>query len=323
MSVFDAIAGQKQAVPVMKMAAKAAADDASESQEMTHAWLFTGFGREEAALIFAASLICKSQGCALCQECLTVLAGSHGDLELIQTDGLSIKIDDVRELVQRASWSPSTSPYRVVILESAERLTDSAGNALLKAIEEPGLRTVWILCAPSDADVISTIRSRVRNLSFVAPASLAVTTSAEILKLPFEIKDVASAFAAAAKIVELAKSGAEAVAEANNDEEIRKAKEAWGQQGSKLTAGGSKAIKELEKGQKSRQTRMVQDALDTVLLDIAVKYRDQLVSPVAGGSAADKVKILEKIDAIMEARTRLSRNAAPLLTLEALMVALR
>jgi DNA polymerase-3 subunit delta' len=322
-SVFDAIAGQKQAVPVMKMAAKAAADDASESQEMTHAWLFTGFGREEAALIFAASLICKSQGCALCQECLTVLAGSHGDLELIQTDGLSIKIDDVRELVQRASWSPSTSPYRVVILESAERLTDSAGNALLKAIEEPGLRTVWILCAPSDADVISTIRSRVRNLSFVAPASLAVTTSAEILKLPFEIKDVASAFAAAAKIVELAKSGAEAVAEANNDEEIRKAKEAWGQQGSKLTAGGSKAIKELEKGQKSRQTRMVQDALDTVLLDIAVKYRDQLVSPVAGGSAADKVKILEKIDAIMEARTRLSRNAAPLLTLEALMVALR
>ena len=305
------------------MAAKAAANDASESQEMTHAWLFTGFGREEAALIFAASLICKSQGCALCQECLTVLAGSHGDLELIQTDGLSIKIDDVRELVQRASWSPSTSPYRVVILESAERLTDSAGNALLKAIEEPGLRTVWILCAPSDADVISTIRSRVRNLSFVAPASLAVTTSAEILKLPFEIKDVASAFAAAAKIVELAKSGAEAVAEANNDEEIRKAKEAWGQQGSKLTAGGSKAIKELEKGQKSRQTRMVQDALDTVLLDIAVKYRDQLVSPVAGGSAADKVKILEKIDAIMEARTRLSRNAAPLLTLEALMVALR
>jgi len=322
-SVFDAIAGQKQAVPVMKLAAKAAADDASESQEMTHAWLFTGFGREEAALIFAASLICKSQGCGTCQECLTVLAGSHGDLELIQTDGLSIKIDDMRELVQRASWSPSTSAYRVVILESAERLTDSAGNALLKAIEEPGLRTVWILCAPSDADVISTIRSRVRNLSFVAPASLAVTTSAEILKLPFEIKDVASAFAAAAKIVELAKSGAEAVAEANNDEEIRKAKEAWGQQGSKLTAGGSKAIKELEKGQKSRQTRMVQDALDTVLLDIAVKYRDQLVSPVAGGSAADKVKILEKIDAIMEARTRLSRNAAPLLTLEALMVALR
>jgi DNA polymerase III subunit delta' len=313
-SVFDALRDQKQAVPVMMAAAKAAANDASESQEMTHAWLFTGFGREQAALAFAASLLCRSEGCGKCADCTTVLAGSHGDLELIQTDGLSIKIDDVRELVQRASWSPSTSNYRVVILESAERLTDSAANALLKAIEEPGLRTVWILCAPSDVDVITTIRS------FVAPAALSVTTSAEILKLPFEIKDVAGAFAAAAKIVELAKSGAEAVAEELNDEELRKAKEAWGQQGSKLTAGGSKAIKELEKGQKSRQTRMVHDTLDTILLDIAVKYRDQLV---AVGNEAEKVKIIAKIDAVMDARARLARNAAPLLIMEALMLELR
>ena len=320
MSVFDALKGQKQAVPVLKLAARAAASDASESQEMTHAWLFTGFGREQAALLFAASLLCKVQGCGTCNECATVLAGSHGDLELIRTDGLSIKIDDVRELVQRASWSPSVANYRVVILESAERLTDSAANALLKAIEEPGLRTVWILCAPSDVDVIPTIRSRVRTLSFVAPALLTTTTSAEILRLPFEIKDIAGAFAAAAKIVELAKSGAESVAETLNDEELRKAKEAWGQQGSKLAAGGSKAIKELEKGQKSRQTRMVHDTLDTILLDIAVKYRDQLVGI---GSDSEKVKIIAKIDAVMSARARLARNAAPLLTMEALMVALR
>jgi DNA polymerase-3 subunit delta' len=318
LSVFDEIKRQKQALPVLKAAAGAAAVDNSESQEMTHAWLFTGFGRERAALLFASSLLCKSQGCGTCSDCVTALAGSHGDLELVKTDGLSIKIDDVRELVQRASWSPSTSNYRVVILESAERLTDSAANALLKAIEEPGLRTVWILCAPSDADVIATIRSRVRVLAFVAPANLSVTTSAEILKMPFEIKDVAGAFAVAAKIVELAKSGAEAVAEELNDEEIRKAKEAWGQQGSKLTAGGSKAIKELEKGQKSRQTRMVHDTLDTILLDLAVKYRDQLVS-----GAGDSAAVLRKIDAIMDARGRLARNAAPLLTIEALMVTLR
>ncbi len=320
MSVFDALKGQKQALPILTMAAKAAANDASESQEMTHAWLFTGFGREKAALLFAASLLCKSEGCADCSDCKTALAGSHGDLELVKTDGLSIKIDDVRELVQRASWSPSTSNYRVVILESAERLTDSAANALLKAIEEPGLRTVWILCAPSAADVIPTIRSRVRTLAFVAPAQLPTTTSDEILRLPFEIKDIAGAFMAAAKIVELAKSGAESVAETLNDEELKKAKEAWGQQGSKLTAGGSKAIKELEKGQKSRQTRMVHDTLDTILLDIAVKYRDQLVGVA---SDSEKLKIIAKIDAVMDARARLARNAAPLLTMEALMVSLR
>jgi DNA polymerase-3 subunit delta' len=320
MGVFEALKGQKQALPILQAAAKAAAHDSSESQEMTHAWLFTGFGREHAALFFAASLLCPDQGCGVCTECATVLAGSHGDLELIKTDGLSIKIDDVRELVQRASWSPSTSNYRVVILESAERLTDSAANALLKAIEEPGLRTVWILCAPSGADVIPTIRSRVRSLAFVAPAELTTTTAAEILKLPFEIKDIAGAFAAAAKIVELAKSGAEAVAETLNETELKKAKEAWGQQGSKLTAGGSKAIKELEKGQKSRQTRMVHDTLDTILLDIAVKYRDQLVGNT---SEAEKAKIIAKIDAVMDARARLARNGAPLLTMEALMVSLR
>ena len=321
MSVFDSIENQKQALLILRAAAEAAANDSSESQEMTHAWLFTGFGREHSALVFAASLLCKSQGCGICAQCTTVMAGSHGDLELVRTDGLSVKIDDVRELVQRASWSPSTSNYRVVILESAERLTDSAANALLKAIEEPGLRTVWILCAPSDADVIATIRSRVRNLSFVAPADLTTSTSEEILKLPFEIKDVASAFAAAAKIVDLAKSGAETVAEELNDEEIRKAKEAWGQQGSKLTAGGSKAIKELEKGQKSRQTRMVHDTLDTILLDLAVKYREKMVSSET--TLEEKQAGIRKIDAIMDARGRLARNAAPLLTMEALMVSLR
>jgi DNA polymerase-3 subunit delta' len=93
-----------------------------------------GSDREHAALVFAASLLCKSRGCGRFRaECTTALAGSHGDLELVRTDGLSIKIDDVRELVQRASWSPSTSNYRVVILESAERLTDSAANALLES----------------------------------------------------------------------------------------------------------------------------------------------------------------------------------------------
>jgi DNA polymerase-3 subunit delta' len=139
--------------------------------------------------------------------------------------------------------------------------------------------------------------------------------------LPFEIKDVASAFAAAARIVDLAKSGAETVAEELNDEEIRKAKEAWGQQGSKLTAGGSKAIKELEKGQKSRQTRMVHDTLDTILLDLAVKYREKIVS--AETTFEEKQAGIRKIDAIMDARGRLARNAAPLLTMEALMVSLR
>ncbi len=65
--------------------------------------------------------------------------------------------------------------YRVVVIEDADRLTESAANALLKAIEEPGLRTVWLLCAPTLTDVLPTIRSRTRNLTLRTPSIKAVT----------------------------------------------------------------------------------------------------------------------------------------------------
>ena len=133
---------------------------------MTHAWLFTGppgSGRSNAALAFAAALVCRTGGCNECTDCKTALTGSHADVELIRTEGLSIKIDEVRELITRASWSPAVGNYRVVVIEDADRLTESAANALLKAIEEPGLRTVWLLCAPSSTDVLPTIRSRTRS----------------------------------------------------------------------------------------------------------------------------------------------------------------
>ena len=130
---------------------------------MTHAWLFTGppgSGRSNTAVAFAAALLCESGGCNNCLNCRTAIAGTHADIELIETEGLSIKIDEIRELITRASRSPSVGGYRVVVIEDADRLTESAANALLKAIEEPGLRTVWLLCAPSATDVLPTIRSR-------------------------------------------------------------------------------------------------------------------------------------------------------------------
>ena len=91
-------------------------------------------------------------------------------MELIATEGLSIKIDEIRELITRAAWAPSTGDYRVVVIEDADRLTESAANALLKAIEEPGAHTVWLLCAPTATDVLPTIRSRVRSIVLRTPS---------------------------------------------------------------------------------------------------------------------------------------------------------
>ena len=379
-SVFDNLIDQEHVISILREAVSAASDSSNQSQEMTHAWLFTGppgSGRSNAALAFAAALVCKTGGCNDCTDCKTALTGSHADVELIKTEGLSIKIDEVRELITRASWSPAVGNYRVVVIEDADRLTESAANALLKAIEEPGLRTVWLLCAPSSTDVLPTIRSRTRNLVLRTPSIAAVAELLEkekfspsmadfaarasqghigrarhlakseeartrrqaILKISLMITDIASAFKAAQVLVEAAKAEAEEEAERRDDAEISALKEAWGQQGSKLTQGGSKAVKELEKEQKSRTTRMVRDYLDRALLDIATLYRDilliqsnsldsiintDLISEITKiAEATTPEATLAKLEAIMSARTNLSHNAAPLLTIEALMVLLK
>ena len=168
MSVFSSLIDQSQVVEILKDAAQAAHNSNDLSQVMTSTWLFTGppgSGRSNAAIAFAAALVCKEGGCSKCNDCLSTILGAHADVELIKTQGLSIKIDEVRELITRASWAPSVANYRVVVIEDADRLTDSAANALLKVIEEPGLRTIWLLCAPTLTDVLPTIRSRCRHLS--------------------------------------------------------------------------------------------------------------------------------------------------------------
>jgi DNA polymerase-3 subunit delta' len=380
--VFDNLIDQADTVTILKSAVVAAKNNSDESQDMTHAWLFTGppgSGRSNAASAFAAALVCTESGCNQCVDCSTALKGGHADVELIRTEGLSIKIEEVRELITRASWTPAVAQYRVVIIEDADRLTESAGNALLKAIEEPGLRTVWLLCAPTLSDVLPTVRSRCRNLTLRTPSIQAVaallvaegvqseiaelvanasqghigrarylannpearTRRTDILKLPLTITDMASAFKCAQLLVDAAKRDAEAESEKRNDVESIALKEAWGQQGSRMVQGGAKALKELEKEQKSRQTRMIRDYLDRALLDIATFYRDVLLLQsgtdsneslinsdmlrelqiVAGDTQATKT--LAKLEAIMKARINLSHNAAPLLTVEALMVQLR
>lgn len=381
MSVFDELVGQSHIVNSLQDAVRSSRNG-EETQEMTHAWLFTGppgSGRSSAALAFAAALICPQGGCGTCIDCRTARAGGHADVEVISTEGLSIKVDEIRELLQRVAWAPSVGGWRVVVMEDADRLTESAANALLKAIEEPGARTVWLLCAPTLFDVLPTIRSRARHLQLRTPSSADVAevlisrdgispTMADfaarvsqghigrarhlandesirsrrntVMSLPFTITDISTAFAAAATLVELATAEATMQSDARSATESQELGLAWGQgaTGRGMASGGAKALKELEKEQKSRATRMVRDSLDGALLDLATLYRDVLMVQSSVGDSlineefAEKIgklaeqkrpeKILEKLDAIMQARTNLSFNAAPLLTVEALMCVL-
>jgi DNA polymerase-3 subunit delta' len=381
MIVFSSLIDQSEVVAILKEAVQSARNKEDLTQGMTNTWLFTGppgSGRSNAAIAFAAALVCKDSGCSKCNDCMSTIIGTHADVELIKTEGLSIKIDEIRELITRASWAPSVASYRVVVMEDADRLTESAANALLKVIEEPGLRTIWLLCAPTLTDVLPTIRSRCRHLSLRTPSTKAVANllidresidpkTAEfaaraagghigrarrlatdenakqnrtsILKLPLMIKDVASAYKAAQFLVDAAKADALKDSEKKDEDEISKLKEAWGATGSKMVSGGAKIVKELEKEQKSRATRMVRDYLDRALLDLSTLYRDILLvqsnstDSLINQDLVEEIKQLAqttrpeqtvaKIESILKTRRNLAHNAAPLLLIEALMCELR
>jgi len=193
--VFADLAGQETVVAQLRKAANAAARLLAGAPVtaggMTHAWLFTGppgSGRSVAARSFAAALLCPDGGCGSppggpgggapagqpCAACRQVRAGSHADLMVVRPDGLSYGVKQTRDLVLRAAGAPSGGRWRVVLFEDADRCTEQAANALLKAIEEPAPRTVWLLCAPSAEDLVTTIRSRCRVVTLRVPSSAAV-----------------------------------------------------------------------------------------------------------------------------------------------------
>lgn len=157
-------------------------DDESAAQRasMTHSWLFTGppgSGRSIAAKCFAAALQCHSEadlGCGVCRACVTVMNGTHADVRHVVPQGLSLSVADMRDVVRTASRRPATGRWQIVVVEDADRLTEQAGNALLKAVEEPPSRTVFLLCAPSvdPEDISVTLKSRCRHVALtIAPAA--------------------------------------------------------------------------------------------------------------------------------------------------------
>ncbi|WP_354529574.1 DNA polymerase III subunit delta' [Nakamurella sp. UYEF19] len=179
--VFADVIGQPEAVDVLRIAVAAAhGDPGVPTAAMTHAWLFTGppgSGRSVAARAFAAALECPDRGCGHCSHCHTVLSGTHADVRSVVPEGLTISVKEMRAVVQLAARRPVTGPWQIVLIEDADRLTEGASNALLKSIEEPPPRTIFLLCAPSTHpdDVSVTIRSRCRVLSLRIPPAAAIS----------------------------------------------------------------------------------------------------------------------------------------------------
>lgn len=164
----------------------------SESGGVHTSWLFTGpagSGRSVAARAFAAALECDhaaaqptgaesnsatgsgpAPGCGHCAGCRRVLGSSSPDLRVVATQTLSHSVADMRQVVADAARTPSVGRWQIILIEDADRLTEQAANALLKAVEEPHRHTWWLLCAPTADDVLPTIRSRCRLVRLRTPS---------------------------------------------------------------------------------------------------------------------------------------------------------
>lgn len=172
-SVWDSLVGQDAVVDELSHAV-------SDPTAMTHAWLITGppgSGRSTAAVAFAAALQCPDGGCGVCTVCQTSRAGSHPDVDLVRSETLSYGVEEARELVAKASVVPANTPWHIVVIEDADRLTEQAVNVLLKVLEEPPPHLVWLLCAPSPEDVLPTIRSRTRSVHLRTPSTAEVAAA--------------------------------------------------------------------------------------------------------------------------------------------------
>jgi DNA polymerase-3 subunit delta' len=328
---WDEVTGQSDAVALLRAAAASPTGTA-------HSWLITGppgSGRSNLAYAFATALIARPDDEAATDA--QVVARTHPDLGVLSTDRVVISIDEVRQLVASSQFSPAVGRYRVMVIEDADRMTERTSNVLLKALEEPPPRTVWILCAPSEADLLPTIRSRVRTVRLRMPSieevaelvarrdgvSLPEATTAareaqshigmahrlatdeqararrrRTLALALGIRSVSAAVLAAAELVDVAKADAEAFTEERDELERESTSRSLGiEQGAAIPAGLRSQFRALEDDQKRRATRSLRDGIDRILVDLQSLYRDVLMLQLGTGLEPVNLAIYAELEA--------------------------
>lgn len=372
MTVWSELTGQAEAIALFRAAAgfqpgaaadaaRAAADAEASGphNQMTHSWLITGpagSGRSNLAYAFATALLSGNPD-GDDATAAQVAARSHPDLQVLTTEGVIIKIADVRETVRRSHYSPSVGRYRVIIVEDADRMAEHASNVLLKELEEPPERTVWILCAPSEADLLPTIRSRVRSVRLRVPSVADVAellvkrngisdelaeraareaqshigmaqrlaTSAEArdrrhetLLTALTVRTVSNAVMAAARLLTIAGDDAEAITVQRDAAEREHTLRSLGiAPGQAIPPALRGQIKALEDDQKRRAKRSLRDGIDRILVDLSSLFRDVIMLQLGRTDAVINRELGHKLD---EAAAR-SSPAETLATLDAITIA--
>ena len=354
MTVWDELTGQSEAIAIFRAAAadSTLGDSPIGDSAMTHSWLITGppgSGRSNLAYAFATALLSPAATGGVGNPDgdegtrRQVAARTHPDLAVLSTEGVIIKMDDVRRLVSSSNFSPSVSRYRVMVIEDADRMQERTSNVLLKALEEPPPRTVWILCAPSEADLLPTIRSRVRTVRLRVPnvaevaelialrdgVDIDIATRAaresqshigmahrlatnedarrrrqQTIEIALGIHTVSGAVIAAAKLLELAGEDARAITEERDAEERESALRSLGiEPGGTIPPALRAQLRTLEEDQKRRATRSLRDGIDRIMVDLLSLYRDILLLQLDARTGPINLAILSQLTSASAAST--------------------
>ena len=318
-SVWADLVGQHSLVELLKRAA--------DGDGMTQAWLFTGppgSGRSNVAQAFAAALQCETRtGCGACEACRLVMKSSHPDVKWVKSETSVLKIGYMRELVQASAKFPSIGRWQIILIEDADRLgtpeNPRTGNALLKAIEEPTPKTLWLLCAPTRADVLPTIASRARHVTLATPAAAEVTDfllrqgidaplasfaarasqghigraralcldedarqrRREVVSIPARLTSLGSCMTAATNLSDIAKEETAAITEQAERRELEGLQAIFGNERKDLASRAYRAaLKALEDEQKQKAKRRILDVIDRALMDLVSVYRDAIALAV-------------------------------------------
>ena len=141
---------------------------------VAHAYLFEGMrgtGKKEVGLLFTKALFCESlmdgyKPCEECNNCRRINSGNHPDVHIVEPDGLSIKVDQIRNLQAEFSKKGVESLKKVYLISHADKMSVSASNSLLKFLEEPSPGTVAFLLTEQQQQILPTILSRCQILAF-------------------------------------------------------------------------------------------------------------------------------------------------------------
>ena len=338
--IWSELLGQPEAISQLRQAVS------DKDAGLQHAWLLTGppgSGRSNAATAFAAALLCEKAGCGQCKSCRMVSSGSHPDVSVLATEKVIISIEEIRQLVASSHFGGSVGKYQIMIIEDADRMSERSSNVLLKALEEPPAGTIWLLCAPSEADMLPTIRSRVRRIALKQPStqtvadllvardgierSLAMQVAAEAqghigmalrlatssdararrketLLSSMQIDSIPKAMATAERWLELAKKDAEAITIERDGQERADLLATLGiPEGGTVPPGLRADIKALEEAQKRRATRSLRDGIDRILVDLMSLYRDVLTVQLGARAELVNQDLKNQLDELASSTT--------------------